>query len=105
MVGGSYSGLFIVIAESVATLVGLLFVAVTVVKGRTKSEIGEFRAAASLLAFTDAQVVSLFGMVPGNDIGYPALIVGIIGVFFVAAGVPQPFSRRRLDVAARRSSR
>jgi hypothetical protein len=89
MVSTTFSGLFIVIAESAATLIGLLFVAVTVVKGRATDrpqEIGEFRAAASLLAFTNALVVSLYGLVPGNNIGYPALTLGVIGIFFTAAG-------------------
>jgi hypothetical protein len=90
VVTNSFSELFVVIAESAATLIGLLFVAVTVTKGRNNVgsvEIGEFRAAASLIAFTNALVVSLFGLVPGNGIGYPALVMGVIGVFFVSAGV------------------
>jgi hypothetical protein len=45
--------------------------------------------------------VSLFGLVPGNNIGYPAAILGLIGAFFTAAGVrttlmpPSPLLRRR----------
>jgi hypothetical protein len=81
---------FVVIAESAGTLIGLLFVAVTVTRSRSVDHnqgIGEFRAAASLLAFTNALVVSLYGLVPGNGYGYPSLIMGIIGVVFAAAGV------------------
>ena len=88
--GGDFRELFVVIAESAATLIGLLFVAVTVVRGRSEEqskEIGEFRAAASLLAFTNALVVSLYGLVPGNGFGYPAFIMGVVGIFFAAAGV------------------
>jgi hypothetical protein len=102
MVTSSFGELFVVIAESAATLIGLLFVAVTVTKGRNNSgslEIVEFRAAASLIAFTNALVVSLFGLVPGNDIGYPALTMGVIGIFFIGAGVKttlaQPPSQQR----------
>jgi hypothetical protein len=102
MVNSTFSGLFIVIAESAATLIGLLFVAVTVVKGRVSQgspAIGEFRAAAALLAFTNALVVSLYGMVPGNNIGYPALTMGVIGILFAAAGakttLSQPVNRQR----------
>ncbi len=64
MVISSFSLLFEVIAESAAALIGLMFVAVTVVKRGSESgsaEMGEFRAAASLLAFTNALVVSVFG--------------------------------------------
>jgi hypothetical protein len=87
---GNYRDLFVVIATSSATLIGLLFVAVSVSKGRAQAHpqvIREFGAAASLLAFTNAFTVSLFGLVPGNNIGKPAAIVGIIGVLFTAAGV------------------
>ncbi|MGC2169096.1 MAG: hypothetical protein WA580_08350 [Acidimicrobiales bacterium] len=88
--GNSFREFFVVIAESAATLIGLLFVAVTVVRARRQEqskEIGEFRAAASLLAFTNALVVSLYGLVPGNGVGYPAFIMGVIGILFAAAGI------------------
>lgn len=102
MITGNFSELFVVIAESAATLIGLLFVAVTVAKRRTdgSEEIGDFRAAASLFAFTNALVVSLYGMVPGNNAGYPSLIMGVLGVLFIGAGVrttlaqPVLFQRR-----------
>ena len=90
VVVGNYRDLFVVIATSAATLIGLLFVAISVARGRAQTHpqiIREFRAAASLLAFTNAFSVALFGLVPGNNIGYPAAIVGIIGLLFTAAGV------------------
>jgi hypothetical protein len=90
VITSSFSGLFVVIAESAATLIGLLFVAVTVAKRRTEAgsaEIGDFRAAASLFSFTNALVISLYGMVPGNNTGYPSLIMGVLGILFVGAGV------------------
>ncbi|HWD94885.1 MAG TPA: hypothetical protein VG246_00515 [Acidimicrobiales bacterium] len=102
MITGRFSELFVVIAESAATQIGLLFVAVTVGKRRADSgaaEIGDFRAAASLFAFTNALVVSLYGMVPGNNTGYPSLIMGILGILFVGAGVrttlAQPIRQQR----------
>ncbi len=90
MVRGDYRELFVVIAGSAATLIGLLFVAVSVSKGRSLAHpqlIREFRAAAALLAFTNPFTVSLFGLVPGTNIGDPAAIIGVIGVMFAAAGV------------------
>ncbi len=102
MVTSTFSELFVVIAESAATLIGLLFVAVTVTKRRDdggSKEIGEFRAAASLIAFTNALVVSLYGLVPGNNIGDPALAMGVVGIFFLGAGakmtLAQPTSQQR----------
>ena len=104
MVVGDYRELFVVIATSAATLIGLLFVAMSVSKGRSQTHpqvIREFRAAAALLAFTNPFTVSLFGLVPGMNIGYPAAIVGVIGLTFAAAGVratmalPSRLQRRR----------
>lgn len=89
MVLGDYRELFVVIATSAATLIGLLFVAISVSKGRSQARsqvVREFRAAAALLALTNPFTVSLFGLVPGTNIGYPAVIVGVIGVMFAAAG-------------------
>jgi len=90
MLSGDYRELFVVIATSAATLIGLLFVAVSVSKGRSQSHpqvIREFRAAAALLAFTNPFTVALYSLVPGTGVGYPAAVVGAIGVFFVAAGI------------------
>jgi hypothetical protein len=90
MVFGDYRELFVVIAQSAATLIGLLFVAISVSKSRSQARsqvVREFRAAAALLAFTNPFTVSLFGLVPGTNIGYPSAIVGVIGVMFAAAGV------------------
>jgi hypothetical protein len=104
---GNYRDLFAVIGTSAATLTGLLFVAMSVSESRTRTHpvIREFRAAASLLAFTNAFAVSLFGLVPGTNIGYPAAILGVIGVLFTAAGVrttltiPRLQQRRRPQLA------
>jgi hypothetical protein len=90
VVVGNYRDFFVVIASSSATLIGLLFVAMSVAMGRPQAHpqvIREFRAAASLLAFTNPFTVALFGLVPGSNIGYPAAILGTMGVLFVAAGV------------------
>jgi hypothetical protein len=64
---------------------------------RTRPVIREFRAAASLLAFTNAFAVSLFGLVPGTNIGYPVAILGVIGVFFTGAGVGTTLTLPRLQ--------
>ena len=90
MVVGGFRDLFVAIATCAATLIGLLFVAMSIAQGRSQNhpqEIREFRAAAALLAFTNAFAVALFGLVPGTNVGFPAGIIGLIGVFFTAAGV------------------
>src|ERR1700691_1411994 len=99
MVFGNYRDLFTVIASSAATLTGLLVVATSVSNSRTRARppvIREFRAAASLLAFTNAFTVSLFGLVPGTNIGYPAAILGVIGLTFTASGVRATLARSAL---------
>jgi hypothetical protein len=90
MVSGNYRDFFVVIATSAATLIGLLFVAMSVAQGRARKHapvIREFRAAAALFAFTNSFTVSLFGLVPGSNIGYPAVVVSLIGILFTAAGL------------------
>jgi hypothetical protein len=87
---GAYRDLFAAVAASAATLTGLLFVAVSVVPRRngvtSLHVIQQVRAAAALLAFTNALAISLFGLVPGTNAGYPAAVLGIIGILFTAAG-------------------
>ena len=56
--------------------------------------IQQVRAAAALLAFVNALAVSLFGLVPGTNIGYPAAVLGIIGLFFTAASLRTILSSR-----------
>ncbi len=100
---GPFRDFFVVIATCAATLIGLLFVALSVaeVRARTHPVVRQFRAAAALLAFVNAFTVSLFGLVPTTNIAYGALVVGVIGLFFAAAGLratltlPRSEQRRR----------
>jgi hypothetical protein len=91
MVSGTYEALFAAVAATAAALTGLLFVAISVSHTRPEQHgpkvIYEVRAAASLISFTSALAVALFGLVPGNHVGYPAAIVGVTGLFFTLAGL------------------
>ena len=87
----TYRELFTAVATCAAGLIGLLFVAISVgprdgVPGRPPV-IQQIRAASALLAFSSALSVSLFALVPGQNAGDAALVVGIIGVLFTAASV------------------
>jgi hypothetical protein len=86
------------IAASAASLTGLLFVALSVTRRATALEspavVQQIRAAAALLAFFNALAVSLFGLVPGTNIGYPALVLGISGLSFTAAALRSILSSR-----------
>lgn len=72
-------------------LIGLLFVALSVaperVLGPDASEVHAVRAAATLTAFTNALTVSLFGLVPGLNIGGATTAVALIGLLFVAGSL------------------
>jgi hypothetical protein len=78
-------------ASVAGALIGLLFVAISVapegVLGPDASEAHSLRAAAALTAFTNALVVSLFGLVPGFDAGGAALVVAIVGLLFIAGSI------------------
>ncbi|HEY2281896.1 MAG TPA: hypothetical protein VGI00_26335 [Streptosporangiaceae bacterium] len=91
MVTGDVRDLFVAIASAAAALIGLLFVAITVTPrpadGRPRSVIHQVRSAAALLAFTNALGVSLFGLVPNNNAGWPAAAFGVVGVLFTLASV------------------
>jgi hypothetical protein len=85
-----YRELFTAVAATAGSLTGLLFVALSVTgraRGASPSAIQQVRAAAALLAFTNAMAVSLFSLVPDTNPGYPAVALGVIGIFFTAAGV------------------
>jgi hypothetical protein len=91
VVSAVYRELFAAIAAASGTLTGLLFVALSVTpsrRARSGSQvIRQTRAAAALLSFVNALAVSLFGLVPGTNVGYPAVVLGVIGIVFTAAAV------------------
>ncbi len=88
---GTFRDLLTAVAGSAAALTGLLFVALSVAPRRVPQwgspVIRQIRAAAALMSFINALAVSLFTLVPGTNIGYPALVMGIIGITFTAAAM------------------
>jgi hypothetical protein len=91
VVTGAYRDLFAATAGSAAALTGLLFVAMSVARERVLVRgprvIRQIRASAALLAFSSTLAVALFGLVPGTNIGYPAIVVAVIGILFTAAAI------------------
>jgi hypothetical protein len=91
VVPGIYRDLFAAVAATAGSLTGLLFVALSVGAGRGEAAgppaIQQVRAAAALLAFSNAMAVSLFSIVPGTNPGYPATVLGVIGILFTAAAI------------------
>jgi hypothetical protein len=91
VVPGLYRDLFTAVAATAGSLTGLLFVAVSVGLGRGDAAgppaIQQIRAAAALLAFSNAMAVSLFSIVPDTNPGYPVTVFGVIGILFTAAAI------------------
>jgi hypothetical protein len=83
--------LFAAIAASAAALTGLLFVALSVAPRRGPAAgppiIQQIRVAAALLCFVNALAVSLYGLVPQTNVGYPSMVMGVIGILFTAAAI------------------
>lgn len=103
VITGDTRDLFVAIATAAATLTGLLFVAMTVTprpaEGRPHGTIHQIRSAGALLAFTNPLGITLFGLVPGNNLGYASVGFGTIGVLFALASIrsilTDPKARRR----------
>jgi hypothetical protein len=93
----SFNEFFAASAGVAGALIGLLFVALSVANARSasggESPVHRVRASAALTSFLNALTVALFALVPGVGIRWPAFVVGVVGVLFVAGSL---LSVRRL---------
>jgi hypothetical protein len=83
MVPSPFSSFFAASAGVAGALIGLLFVAISVAPQWSESgqrvEL-DVRAGVAFSALIDALVVSLFALIPGVDLGMPALVVAVSGL-------------------------
>lgn len=89
MITSATRDFLVALVGAAASLTGLLFVAISVAP-RDGTDGGplvirQIRAAAALLAFVNCLAVSLFGLQPGISIRWPAVVLGVTGIFFTAA--------------------
>ncbi len=86
----AYREFYSTTAASAGALTGLLFVAISAAPRRAPdvglAVIQQVRAAAALVAFFNSLALSVFALVPEGSVRYPAVVLGIGGILFTAAG-------------------
>ena len=92
MVPADFHEFFTASAGVAGALIGLLFVAISVAGDRlarseAPAQVHRIRAVAALTAFTNSLTVSLWALIPTEQIGIVSSVVATVGLLFVAASL------------------
>lgn len=107
MIPDDFHDFFLAAASASGALVGLLFVAISVAEkpavGAAASVSHQIRASSALTALATPLSMSLIALIPGVNLGWPAIIVGFSGTVFVAAAARRLLGTRDARQAPIRS--
>jgi uncharacterized membrane protein len=108
VVTSPFVSFFVTSAQAGAALIGLLFVAVSLAPEKivTREAAPERRAMAlgTFTALANAFFVSMFALVPEQNLGYALVLVGVGAFLSTVSGLPDVL-RQRLKVAGRNNRR
>jgi hypothetical protein len=109
MVPDSFIDFFVAAVGVTGALIGLLFVAVSLAPRRMRDQrtayLAQSQASAALLVFTNTLAVGLLALFPNSNVGWPAFIIGILGIVYSFSVGRVALARGKADAAIGRMLR
>lgn len=109
MVPDSYHEFFVAIVGAAGALIGLLFVAVSLVSRRLRdpgsTHLVQSQASAALLVFSNSLTLGLFALIPVDDLAWATVAVSFLGIVYGLSVSRVAFARSVADQNTRRQLR